>query len=402
MSRLQRFKNSMEAVYGAFSSVSDASTWTPPLKSGGHRGRYLWTDAFGVLNFLTLDKECSRTNKTEGGRYLIFAQRLIETVHDVLGRTRDGHSRLPGATDLEPLGGGLRIGKNEEYGPDGDGQYHHYLTMWMFALNRMSMATGEPSYNRLAVSLARTIHPRFFLEREAARPHMVWKVSMDLSRPLVASEGNLDPIDGFVVFRLLQATSLKFGDGSVLEKEIDDYQRVMARKGKHFMSADTLDLGMTLWTAHWFASKESWSSDLLDRCISQLRNAHRFASIRKDIKATWLIITPIIGDLLDDSYFETDLRFRLAFREFGTCLGIGCLSSIESNTDLTVSAQRLLSQWEEYLSTLTPDDLRPITMVMYSTALIPGGKFSLIVHLPLISYFLDLRTHAHDTASLQS
>ncbi|WEW55294.1 hypothetical protein PRK78_000723 [Emydomyces testavorans] len=324
MSRLRRFKDSMESVYGEFSEISDASTWVPPPKSGGHRGRYLWTDAFGVLNFLTLHKE----NQSPDGKYLTLAKQLASNVHDVLGWTRDGRSRLPGATEKEPLAGGLRIGKESETGPDGDGQYHHYLTLWMFALNRLSMATGDPSYNRQAVSLAKAIHPRFFIDRTSVRPRMVWKVAMDLSRPLVASEGNLDPIDGFVVFRLLQSSAVKYGDGQVLKEEIGDYQRVMARKGKHYVSSDTLDLGMTLWTAHWLAVKEPWATDLKKRCISQLR----------------CIFEP--EDETDDA------------------------------VDLKPHSEQILSQWEQYISSaLTPEDLKPITRVMYCTALIPGGEW---------------------------
>jgi len=54
--RLTRFKEAMQSVYGPFDHLpsSESKTWTPPPKSGGHCGRYLWTDAFGVLNFLTL------------------------------------------------------------------------------------------------------------------------------------------------------------------------------------------------------------------------------------------------------------------------------------------------------------------------------------------------------------
>jgi hypothetical protein len=33
---------------------------------------------------------------------------------------------------------------------------------------------------------------------------MHWKMSIDLRRPAVMSEGNLDPFDGFVTYRLLQ------------------------------------------------------------------------------------------------------------------------------------------------------------------------------------------------------
>ncbi|EEH39610.1 hypothetical protein PAAG_01799 [Paracoccidioides lutzii Pb01] len=356
MSLLQKFQDSMESVYGKFSDVSDITQWTPPPNSGGHRGRYLWKDAFGVLNFLTLFKETSLTadNKAAANNYLLFAQRLIATVHDVLGSTRDGNSRLPDATDEEPLRGGLRIGKEEETGPNGDGQYFHYLTMWMFALNRMSIATGDPSYNRQAVSLAKAIHPHFFLNRASERPHMVWKVSMDLSRPLVASEGNLDPIDGYVVFRLLQASALKYGDGAILEEEIGDYKRVMTRKGDYFVTRDPLDLGMTLWTAHWFAEREKWARDLSNRCVAQLRG------------------------LFDENHFlESNLQLRLAFREFGSCLGIGCLTSAKSSdvaTQLNARSNEIITQWQNYISSsLTPDDLKPITRVMYSTALIPGA-----------------------------
>lgn len=291
--KVDRFKQAMESLYGSFSTIEDPGNWTPPLKSGGHRGRYLWTDAFGVINLITMHKEymIAGPGTPHDDRYLMLARRLIETVHDVLGRTRDGRSRLPGATDTNPLGGGLRIGKTDESGPDCDGQYHHYLTVWMFALNRMAKATGDIEYNRQAVALARAIHPRFFVDRTAKRPRMIWKMSMDLSRPLVSSEGNLDPIDGYVVFRLLQALAKEAGDEDVLAEEIDDYRRVMQRKGEHLVSQDPLDLGMTLWVAHWFAGREKWASNLSSRCFEQMceswpkpsllmNRAHHFRFVR--------------------------------------------------------------------------------------------------------------------------
>ena len=183
---LVRFIEAMSAVYGPLPSDA-ATTWEPPPKSGGFRGRYLWTDAFGVVNFLTLYKETNNDN------YLLLAKALVRSVHDIQGRTRDGESRLPGATDENPLGGGLRIGKENVAGSDGDGQYHHYLTLWMFALNRLSLAAKDPSYNTQAISLAQAIHPRFFVGQSSSHPRMVWKISMDMSKPLVTSEGNLDP-----------------------------------------------------------------------------------------------------------------------------------------------------------------------------------------------------------------
>jgi hypothetical protein len=203
---LERFERVTESIYGHFATIDDPSRWIPPLKSGGHHRRYLWTDAFGVVNFLTLN-----ANYTQ-------------------------------------LGGGLRIGKMDESGPNGDGQYHHYLTLWMFALNRVSLATGDLSYNNQAIALAKAIHPRFFVNRQSTRLRMVWKMSMDLSTALRPSEGNLDPIHGYVIFQLLQATARQFdiaGTG-VLDEEISDYKRVMKRRGRHIVSSDLLDLGMAL------------------------------------------------------------------------------------------------------------------------------------------------------------
>ncbi len=56
---------------------------------------------------------------------------------------------------------------------------------------------------------------------------MYWKMSIDLRRPLVRSEGNLDPIDGYVVFSLLQEAS---DDKTVLAQKIDEYRRILEKK----------------------------------------------------------------------------------------------------------------------------------------------------------------------------
>lgn len=308
----------------------------------------------------SLDTETA-VDLVEKNRYLTLARRLIETVHDVLGRTRDGNSRLPGATEENPLGGGLRIGKMDEGGPDGDGQYHHYLTVWMFALNRMALASGDARYNQQAVALAKAIHPPFFLNRESDQPRMVWKMAMDLSVPLVSSEGNLDAMDGFVVFRLLQETAIAMeaAEPSLLAEEISDYQRVIERKGHHFVSSDPLDLGMTLWTVHWFSASETWAQQVADKCFEQLY------------------------DLLEiDRYLDRNPKYRLAFREFGTAMGAACQAEQSTEKDLAVDlksyADAIITAWDSQMeltlySDAPEDDLRPITKVMYASALLPGA-----------------------------
>lgn len=88
--------------------------------------------------------------------------------------------------------GGLRIGKVDPEGTrDGDGQYFHYVTKWMFALNRMSIAKQESRYNDLAIQLAESTYPHFVYARDTNSPRMYWKISIDMKNPAVKSEGNL-------------------------------------------------------------------------------------------------------------------------------------------------------------------------------------------------------------------
>lgn len=84
-----------------------------------------------------------------------------------------------------------------------DGQYYHYLTKWMFALNRMSVVTEDQQFNDWAVQLAKAVHPHF-VTRSAGHLRMFWKVSIDLKRPLVNSEGGLDSYDGYTTYKILQ------------------------------------------------------------------------------------------------------------------------------------------------------------------------------------------------------
>ncbi|KAL8684953.1 MAG: hypothetical protein Q9218_008056 [Villophora microphyllina] len=330
----------MQIVYGSSESLTleQAATWSPPENSGGHRGRYLWTDAFGVLNFLTLYKE------TGDQKYITLADRLIETVHSVLGYDRGGKVRLPGASAQNPLAGGLRIGKVDKKGPDGDGQYHHYLTIWMFALNRMSIASGKPSYNDQAIALAKAIHPHFFLDVKSHEPRMVWKITMDMSRPLVTSEGNLDAVDGYVVFSLLAATA---GDPTCLAGEIADYQRVIDRKGKHTISSDMLDLGMSLWIAHWGSPGQISAQQMGARCLERFDNLDH---------------QEVFGE-----YPHT----RLAFRDFGASLGLRCYAG--ENAEYDRLAEKLRGNWDAFLQ-YQPEELQPISQVMWAAALIPGGE----------------------------
>jgi len=135
--------------------------------------RYLWTDAFAVCNFLGLYQE------TNDDTFRSLSLLLVDQVHRILGRHRDDDRRkgwISGLDEregaLHPTIGGLRIGKEmNERGPDDpfddrvewdrDGQYFHYLTKWMHALNRVSSVTGNPTYRRWAIELSKTAYARF-------------------------------------------------------------------------------------------------------------------------------------------------------------------------------------------------------------------------------------------------
>ncbi|KAI1298802.1 hypothetical protein F5Y03DRAFT_367057 [Xylaria venustula] len=347
--KLTLFKTAMRKVYGPYDVTAQPDTTWKPGNAGGHRGRYLWTDAFGVLNFVTLSKEDS----PHGSAYLHLARQLANTVHEVLGRERESTARLPGATDDAPLRGGLRIGKLDESGSDGDGMYHHYLTLWMYALDVLAEATQEARWNTLAVQLAQAIHPHFIVERHG-RESMVWKISSDMRRVLVGNKGHLDDLTGFVVYRRLRATARRFGSRQdVLGSEIKQYARIM-ENGDISLSGDPLDLGMGLWLAS-LDRDAAWSHELSVQALGIARDRFMVAAVEPLTAASRL--------------------HRLAFREFGACLGIKCFE--EGLEPLMDGVETVLDIWGGKLLEEDEDgrdgDLRPINLVMYAAALIPGA-----------------------------
>jgi hypothetical protein len=144
--------------------------------------RYLWTDAFAVCNFLGLARA------TGEAHYRELALQLVVQVHQTLGRHRDDDRRngwLSGLSEPEgeahPTQGGLRIGKElPERGPqdrfdeqlewDRDGQYFHYLTKWMHALDQVTRSTGQAHFNLWARELASTAYHAFAYPPAAVGP----------------------------------------------------------------------------------------------------------------------------------------------------------------------------------------------------------------------------------------
>ena len=288
--------------------------------------RYLWTDAFAVCNFLGLYQE------TAGKEFKDLARQLVDQVHHILGRHRGDDSRTGWISGLDeeqgrkhPTRGGLRIGKQlQERGPtvpfdeglewDRDGQYYHYLTKWMHALNRVSRVTGDIKYTIWAVELVKTAHARFVYTSGYRGPKkMYWKMSIDLSRPLLPSMGQHDPLDGFVTYNELQATAAKKGEESIendLQAEMLDMVHIC--QGKSWVTDDPLGIGGLLF----------------DACrVAQL--IARGALEQTDLLET-LLDSSLIGleSFIKENSLRLPMGYRLAFRELGLSIGLRAVEKI--------------------------------------------------------------------------
>lgn len=373
---IARVEAILDRVYSPYMLVTVAPTsesctvaapteavWRPRGFYSDKQRRYLWSDAFGVCDFLAL------YYATDQHKFLLQAEALVRDVHADLGFFRGSSTKRlsPLATEDAPLLGGLRIGKPQAHE---DGQYFHYLTKWMFALYRLSAATGSATYLEWAVHLATVAHRHFvLLDANGAPVRMVWKRSVDLERVMVSSEGNLDPFDGLVTFRLLQRAKIKAsGPNSrpVLEREIADMQRLVDRKALTLtMGDDALDLGQAVWLASWFPD-EKWARRLTSVALAGLER------LAPRIFPTSALS---VGDELHTGY-------RLLFREMGAALGLqvavvmsakdgeAALRSVtkEQRELWAARVRRLLELWQHRIFDRDQD----ISPLMYAAALLPG------------------------------
>ena len=339
------------------------------LTSDRPPNRYLWTDAFAVCNLLGMGE-------------VDLALKLIDQVHHVLGQDRADDPRegwISGVPSEEgerhPTIGGLRIGKKlRERGPDDplddrlewdrDGQYFHYLTRWMHALDRAAQVTRDARYNIWARELAETAH-RAFTYLAPFGPggrRMYWKMSIDLSRPLVESMGHHDPLDGYVTSLQLNATAAQLGatDGPSLVDAAADFRAMIATD---LTTADPLGLSGLLtdaWRLNEVAQRSGTAADadnLRDRLIDAARDG--------------LVVYVRSGEL------RLPAEYRLAFRELGLAIGLHAVEQMpaaglerlvglgsEIEGFWLIPANQLGATWVDH---------RNINEVMLATRLTPAG-----------------------------
>jgi hypothetical protein len=288
---IERFARAAE-ILDRFAASSGVTGAAPPR-------RYLWTDAFAVMTWIGLHE------RTGEPRYLELAQRLIAQVHRVLGGAAPG--------DPHPTARGVRIGKplperrpHEPYDPDleweRDGQYYHYLTKWMHALQRAASPSGAEHYRRWAAELAQTAH-RAFAYPVGAPQRLYWKMSVDLSRPLVPSMGAHDPLDGLVEMAALG-----------LERETQELARMCV--GRDWTTDDALGAGGLLAIALRLAQ-------LVTRGREDLRAL--LAQVLEDAASSVEASAPGIGGAASR---------RLPFRELGLALGLHAVPPLKQYAEV--------------------------------------------------------------------
>jgi hypothetical protein len=367
------------------------------LPEGSLPKRYLWTDAYAVCNFLGLYR------LTNSKQYRRFALLLIDQVHATLGRHRRDDPRTGWISGLDeeegrrhPTRGGLRIGKEmnerrpEETFDEGlewdrDGQYYHYLTQWMHALDCASKVIGDPTFTMWAIELAKAAHSKFtYQPPHGGEKRLYWKMSIDLSYPLVLSMGHHDPLDGLITYSELQATAEKCSERSALPNLVEEIADIaVICEGKNWTTDDSLGIGGLLIDAYKMAQLLVTDSfirpDLLDTVLNDSLTGLDYFARKSPLKLP--------------------ARYRLAFRELGLSIGLQAVerlqrlierypgvfkkkhdvhSRIRSLIEYAHLSELINAFWLERNNRESDSwmEHRDINMVMLATSLSPDGYLS--------------------------
>ena len=288
----------------AINFVTDRLLWMQSNRVWPNGLRYLWTDAFGVVLLVSLYEEL------DDDSYLDEAESLVAEVKRVLGR---------------PLG--IRIGEE----PDRDGQYFHYLAMWLYAL--AVLARHRPDYRQQGVQLVKQIHEPFLIPGRG----IVWKMQEDLSGPYPGTGlGALDAFDGYVSYRML--------DENALTSEIADMRALIDLSYNELVITQDLGLGMMLWLTHFFPT-ERWAILQKQSCL-------------KTLDGMW---NPD-GYFCREPYLP-DMKF--AFTNFGVSIGLQAVGEMQDRVSKLNDYFETYRSGDEY-------DYAAITHVMACCSRLPG------------------------------
>ncbi|MGZ7042999.1 MAG: hypothetical protein ACXVHM_00220, partial [Methanobacterium sp.] len=151
-----------------------------------------------------------------------------------------------------------------------------------------------------------------YLPANRERKIMYWKMSIDLSYPLVPSMGQHDPLDGFVTYNELQLATeqLKKSNIPKLDREISEMADIC--RGMNFVTNDPLGIGGLLFDAARTAQLIIKSNLSYDNLLEVILNSARLG-MDSFIKGNPLGLPP---------------DYRLAFRELGLSIGLKSVERI--------------------------------------------------------------------------
>jgi hypothetical protein len=222
---------------------------------------------------------------------------------------------------------GIRIGEE----PDRDGQYFHYLAMWLYALS--VLGRYAPAYREKGIALAREIHRPFVVPGRG----VIWKMQEDLSGPYPGyGFGALDAFDGYVSYRLL--------DEAALAEEIAEMGAIIERTARDLVITQDLGLGMMLWMTQFFPD-EWWAELQRRRSLAMLDQM-------------WV----------EQGYFAREPYLpgmRFAFTNYGVSVGLQAVGAMQERVE------RLNDYFETYRSG-DEYDRAAITDVMACNSHFPG------------------------------
>jgi hypothetical protein len=218
----------------------------------------------------------------------------------------------------------------------------------MHALDQLSIATGRSIYFSWARELCETAHRAFVVG-----PRMVWKMSIALDRPLVASMGQHDPLDGFL-------SSIELG----LEDAAADFA-AMLRPGS-LATDDPLGLGGLMVDAARTATLAAAGRIELDRVAD-------------------VLLAAAAQGLAHYRARPNPPQMRLAFRELGLAIGLAAVERMVAGEPRRPDAEAIAAhaglrgEIERYW--LAPEhrhtrgylEHEDINDVMLATSLAPDG-----------------------------
>jgi len=290
----------MKQVYGDWAEAAvEGGSFPQPLPVGeaaegprGHDRRYLWTDAWGVLNFCTLAHRARERGDEPGFDLAVAAaRRLVAAVHACLGSPVGLATMHPlDATAPPSFSGtrfiGLRIGKaraaaRSDAGMALDGMYWHYHDKWAFALARLAQVARDADVAQQAVAMVRLVHPYFVARGYDGTPRgLHWKLNTDaspipgLGRPRPSS----DALSGLMVYMAVHSVAARLlgkPAADAMASELADMRVLaaaywVAAQPGHRLVADGLGYGLQWWEAQWLPMAPDEGSAPYDRLRASL------------------------------------------------------------------------------------------------------------------------------------